>query len=58
MSDKLRWKCHECGETFVSEPTRHDMDHCDCGETWVDHEEAYIRRSVGTECLGEPADLP
>jgi hypothetical protein len=42
----MRWRCLECGNSFESDPTRHSMDHCDCGEQWVDHEDSYIRRSM------------
>jgi hypothetical protein len=28
------------------------MDGCYCGDEWVDHEDAYIRRSMNVECIG------
>lgn len=46
---KIEWQC-ECGETFETEPERHVMAYCPgCEDEWVDHEEAYTRRSMGIE---------
>lgn len=47
--ESLLWRCLECNDTFRSVPDRHSLDHCECGETWVDHEQEYIRRSGRVE---------
>lgn len=47
----LLWKCLECGDTFRSVPDRHRLDHCDCGDSWVDHEQEYSRHSGNVELI-------
>lgn len=53
----MKWHCLDCGGTFESDTTRHSMDYCDCGEQWVDHEEHYIRRSMGVVTTGTYINL-
>lgn len=48
-TETLRWRCTDCGDVFETEPTRHDPDSCECGEAFVDHEAAYIRRNLKAE---------
>lgn len=49
QSHALMWCCEECGDEFESTPKRHDPDYCECGESMVDHESAYIRRAITVE---------
>lgn len=46
----MKWKCAECGDEFETEPERHVMRSCECGESAVDHEEDYMR-FAGTSLL-------
>lgn len=54
--DSILWWCMKCNDTFTSTPERHSKDRCDCGETWVDHEKYYLRRSFNLEKVSD-ADL-
>lgn len=54
MSEKCKWRCTNCGTEWTTEPDRHQLSHCpECGESWVDHEEAYIRRTIDVEPVEE-----
>jgi len=36
MTEKLKWRCQECGTTNTATNERHSMDYCEgCGETLV-----------------------
>lgn len=46
--ETLTWRCTECGDVFESQQSRHDVEWCDCGESWVDHEKHYVRSTLDT----------
>jgi hypothetical protein len=49
----IRWRCLACGNTFVSYDKRHTPHPCDCRETWVDHEDVYIRTSLDVDSVAD-----
>jgi len=53
MLETLQWKCLECGTVNEATNKRHSMSRCECGETWVDYEVEYSRRSIGVEYVDE-----
>ena len=54
---RIKWKCRDCGDVFVTEPDRHVLKTCEEGCGWVDHETYGYRGTLNMEfverCVGE-----
>jgi len=53
MGDSIKWRCLVCDRVNTATSERHSMDYCECGESWVDYEDEYSRRSPMVEYIDE-----
>jgi len=53
MGDPIKWRCLVCDRVNTATDERHSMDYCECGESWIDYEGEYSRRSPMVEYIDE-----